>query len=158
MLALWWKNRSAVLLRDGEVIVLRDRLAQVDLWHYYAAPSPVAAQVAWLDLTWPFFEDRADVDAMGVTLHCRMDGQPLWFVCRIPAGLKIGFLSRSIGRAVPATSSAATANNPLVRLARRAYLTQRDQVVGQLLPSQPMGDSLLAEHWPAVLIQRSSAP
>ncbi|MGE5608793.1 MAG: hypothetical protein ACM359_06045 [Bacillota bacterium] len=157
LLGLWWKNRSAVLLRDGQVIVLRDKLAQVDLWHYYASPSVTIAQVPWLDTTWPFFEDPADCDAMGLSLLCRADGQPLSFSGRIPPGLKIGFLSRSIGGAVPATSSPVSPSNPLVRLAKRAYLTEGDQIVGQL-PSDSTGDSLLAEHWAALLIQRTSAP
>lgn len=158
LLGLWWKNRSAVLLREGQVIVARNPLAQVDLWHYYASPSAATAQVPWLDTTWPFFEDGADLDALGVTLHCGADGQPISFVCRIPPGLKMGFLSRSLGRASPATASPVAPDNPLVRLAKRAYLSQGDQMVGQILPSHSAGDSLLAEHWPALVIQRTSPP
>ncbi|HEX2974049.1 MAG TPA: hypothetical protein VHP11_17080, partial [Tepidisphaeraceae bacterium] len=140
LLASWSKNRAAVLLRSGQVVVLRNALAQTDLWHYYASPNATTVQVPWLELTWPFFDDRADRDAMQVSLLCQPDGQPLSFVCRLPPSLKIGFLSRSLSQVSLPAASAATPANPLLRLSQRAYLRPGDQVLGQLPPAPSTAD------------------
>ena len=131
LLALWWTGKAAVLVREGDIAVLKDHWRQVDRWDYFAAAKHAAAWAPWAHVTWPVFEEEGDERRLGTTLRCAADGSPEGFEFRAATAIKAAFLSRLVsaggaGTTQPAVSEAA---GPMVRLARRAYLQPGDRIV-----------------------------
>jgi hypothetical protein len=146
----WWRGRSAVLQRSGEILVLSEKLAQSDKWTYLAATSTTAATEPWTEIVHPFFESSAARLAMKPVLVCGENGEPRMFQFQLGPGLKMGFLSRSFLPSPPAQPRQTT-NSPLELLARQMYLSRGDTIAGQIAGDE---SDTTRERWGTVVIER----
>jgi len=152
-LGLWWKNRPAVLVRCGSIMVRDGALAQRDLWVYQATASGSESKMPWSDVMRPYFESRLDRLAMKPILICNQEGIPQEFSFHLLAGQKVGFLMRSMVPTPQAQLHQAAASSPLERLAKRMYLREGINLAGE-------SDSLLrlelpryGEQWPTLVLE-----
>lgn len=146
----WWRGKSAVLQRSGEILVLGDKLAQSDTWTYVAAPREIAENEPWTEITHPFFESSAARLAMKPMLACDENGLPRMFQFHLGPGLKVGLLSRSLLPRPPAKPQN-LANSPLELLARQKYLSRGDTIAGQIHINTSDANK---QRWDTIVIER----
>jgi hypothetical protein len=149
---MWWKNRPAVLIKCGAIVVRDGALAQRDLWVYQATASGSESRMPWNDVMRPYFETKLDRIAMRPVLVCGEEGLPREFQFRLVAGQKIGFLMRTFVPTPQGGLREVAASSALGRLATRMYMREGVKIVGE-------SDSLLrlelpkyGEQWPTVVI------
>jgi hypothetical protein len=152
-LGLWWKNRPAVLVRCGSIIVRDGALAQRDFWVYQATASGAESKMPWSDVMRPYFESRLDRVAMKPILTCNEYGLPREFSFHLLAGQKIGFLMRSMVPTPQAQLHEAAASSPLQRLAKRMYLREGLQVAGESELLLRLELPKYGEQWPTLVIE-----
>jgi hypothetical protein len=149
---MWWKNRPAVLIRCGAIVVRDGALAQRDLWVYQASASGSNSRMPWADLMHPYFESKLDRLEMKPVLICGEDGAPQEFVFHLLAGQKIGFLMRSF-IPTPQTPLHEPAASPLARLAKRMYLREGVQIAGESDSLFRLDLPKYGEQWPTLVIE-----
>jgi hypothetical protein len=155
-LALWWRGRAAVLQREGDIVILSNRLRQTDTWTYIASATPASASLPCSAAMRPLFEQPADRQTTGLLLRCASDGQPLSFTWRCVPGVKLAFLSRSITPWTAGPGALEPAEgNPLALLARRVYLAPGSRILGQF-PADPSLQSDAIHRWPTLVIEQKN--
>jgi hypothetical protein len=119
---LWmsWRNRPAVLVRWGGVLVRSGEMTQEDLWVYQATASGAQSSMSWSGVMHPYFESREDRLAMKTMLMCDGDGTPNSFSFHLRPGQKIGFLKRSFSPVLPTPTE--PPSSPMELLVKRMYL------------------------------------
>ncbi|HET6251376.1 MAG TPA: hypothetical protein VFE47_27070 [Tepidisphaeraceae bacterium] len=150
--ALVWRSRqSPVIETGGSVVILSDRITQMDTWTYRATlreaddAFPLPPQVR------PVFAYRKQADDLNTLQHCATDGKPLSFTYHLKPDQAFAFQSRQL---VPSREklSITPSVNPTIRaLAYQLYADPDDRIIGQVV------DAGVAESWPAVVIERASA-
>ena len=153
LLWMWWRNRPAVLVRCGSIVVRDVALAQRDLWVYQATASGSDSRMPWSDLARPYFESKLDRVAMKPLLICGEDGLPREFSFHLLAGQKIGFLIRSRIPAPQSPLRQAEESSPLARLARRMYLREGLQLTGESESMLRLELPKYGEQFPTLVIE-----
>ena len=90
-----------------------------------------------------------------MTLNCRTDGQPDAFRARIPANMKVAFVSRSVGPRAPQSAPTTPVKSPLKEMAEGLY----GAVAGELSVTPASGTAYeMADvlQWNAVVVDRRS--
>jgi hypothetical protein len=95
------------------------------------------------------------MDDLWMTLNCRTDGQPAEFCTRIPANMKVAFVSRSVGPRAPQTPPTTPVRSPLKEMTEGLYGPAAGElsVTPASAPAYGMVDVL---QWNAVVVDRRS--
>jgi hypothetical protein len=150
---IWWKNRPAVLIRCGAIVVRDEALAQRDLWVYQATASGSDSKMPWNDLMRPYFESKMDRVAMRPVLVCAEDGMPREFSFHLMAGQKIGFLMRARIPTPQGPLRQAASSSPLARLANRMYLHEGAQIACESDSMLKLELPKYGVQWPTLVIE-----
>jgi len=150
---MWWKNRPAVLIKCGAIVVRDGALAQRDLWVYQATASGSDSKMPWSDVMRPYFESKMDRVAMRPVLVCGEDGMPREFEFHLMAGQKVAFLMRSMIPTPQGPLREAQPMSPLERLAKRMYLHEGVQIAGESDSMMKLELPKYGEQWPTLVIE-----
>jgi hypothetical protein len=146
-----WRNRPAVLVRWGGIVVRSSEMTQEDLWVYQATASGSQSSMPWSGVMHPYFESREDRVAMKAVLMCESDGTPSSFSFQLGPGQKIGFLMRSFSQVAPTQTQ--HPSTPMELLARRMYLRPGIGIGGTAAPWELPGIRSDDEAWPTLILK-----
>ncbi len=144
--ALWRQTLPTTIHGTGKILITGGPLVQRDTWLYERARETGPQSLPWDGCTHPIFVSPDQIDPSRLRIQIAASGA-LSFEYLARKNETLAFLHRDT-QAAPAPTATPTRNSPLQELAKDAYLTGAEKIIGETteMPNQ----------WPTVVIENSA--
>jgi hypothetical protein len=137
-------------------VVVEAGHVRYDRWDYLRPLRSREVSTPSLGRRKPVFASARHLRETDLRLNCAASGRPLDFNWPGEAGTTVAFLIRSVdpNPASAVVTPRTPVTSPLLELVRQGYLSEGDEVAGEIRPDEPRADEAWSQTWPSVLIRR----
>jgi hypothetical protein len=151
------QSERPLRMAEGKIRVIGPELTQEDDWAYLTAPQAVFSRNRWVDTLKIVVPEPGILSQIHPRVECVANGDAEALAFDVLPNAKVALLCRRCGPQAPAVSPKPTADSPLQRLAKAAYLAPGDQILGETPTTSLISEKYYRiEQWPAVVIRKGS--
>lgn len=149
------EHERPLRMAEGKIRVIGPELTQEDDWAYLTAPQRVFSRNRWVDTLKIVMAEPGMLAQINPRVECVANGDADSLAFDVLPNAKVALLCRRCGPQSPAIAPKPTADSPLQRLAKSAYVSPGDQILGETPTTALITEAYYhVEQWPAVVIRK----